>query len=165
MQGWFLNTLFSALKIALKLFSIYLSSTSHFRIAWSIALRAPSLFFFFFFYSPAASWLLANFSRPGPEAGETGKPSSKHHKREFLFFPSPLKRRIGPTCCVSMRQRPFHGIAFVMAGVRNPQIFFPTDLLFLCKDWFNSWPGSTSQSTLFPNPGPSPVSFSGFCLF
>lgn len=49
MQGWFLNTLFSALKIALKLFSIYLSSTSHFRIAWSIALRAPSLFFFFFF--------------------------------------------------------------------------------------------------------------------
>lgn len=170
MQGWFLNILLLALKFAWKLFSFSLSLRSHCRIAQSTARaqlprtphhhHTPLIFLLTgclltpsqFFQTRTRSWW--NWEAILQTA----------QTREFLFSFTPRKKNWSNLLCVNRSEKPFHGIAFVTAGVRNPQIFSSTDLFF-CKDWFNSCSRSPSQPTLPPKQGPQPVSSSGFCLF
>lgn len=114
--------LISALESDLKLFFFYLSLTPHFKMVWNIAPMTPL---------PCFTHRLSFDTQPvfpdqDPKLMKLGSHPSRCHKQEnSSFFLHPSKEELvpRPTCCVSMGQEPIHGIAFLGAGVRNPQIF------------------------------------------
>lgn len=117
--------LIPALESDLKLFSFYLSLTLHFKTVWNTVPMTPLL---------CSTHRLPFDTQPvfpdqNPKLMKLGSHPSRCHKQEnssFVLQPSKEELVPRPTCCVSVGQKPIHGIAFLGAGVKKP-----TDLLFL----------------------------------